>query len=242
MDAGHTALPEETNIYGFLRRPSLVDFPGHIAAVFFTSGCNFSCGYCHNAPMMGSREAGLSALEVDAAVRRFREHDWINGVTVTGGEPTLVPHLPDMVRWFRSQGLRVKLDTNGSNPEMLKEMLPYLDYIAMDVKCALESYPEFVLYSNTDAIRRSIDLLVAWDGTAEFRTTVIDSFHTETQMRAIGELIRGAKRYALQPFVPRDNLPDPAMRSMPRTSPDLLQRYAELMRPFAHEVVLRGRQ
>ncbi len=235
-------LPEQTNIYGYLQRPSLVDFPGHIAAVLFTTGCNFSCGYCHNAPLMGKREAGLTSDELTRAVIRFKQHDWIDGVTISGGEPTLVEHLPALVMWLKEQGLKVKLDTNGSNPDMLETLLDTLDYVAMDIKCALSSYPEFVSYHHTDRIERSAALLKTWDKPYEFRTTILDSFHTDEQMRGIGELIRGAYQYTLQPFVPRDNLPDPAMRTMKRTSPDLLQQFAKDMQPYADKVVIKGRQ
>ncbi|MCF7933499.1 MAG: anaerobic ribonucleoside-triphosphate reductase activating protein [Spirochaetia bacterium] len=234
-------LPEATQIYGFLQRPSLVDFPGSISAVLFTSGCNFSCGYCHNAPLMGSREAGLSADELRMAIDRFRKKDWIDGVTITGGEPTLVPHLPQLVTWFKDQGLRVKLDTNGSHPDMLEGLLDQLDYVAMDVKCALEHYRSFVSYGQSERIRGSVDLLKAGNTAYEFRTTVLASFHTRSEMLSIGKLIEGAACYTLQPFVPRDNLPDPALRTLPRTSPDLLKEYAQLMHPYARTIKIAGR-
>lgn len=233
-------LPEKTGIYGYLQRPSLVDFPGQLAMVCFTAGCNFSCGYCHNAPLMGQRAAGLSAAELQSALLRFRKKDWITGVTVTGGEPTLLEQLPALIRWLKGSGLKVKLDTNGSHPAMLEELLPYVDYIAMDVKCALEDYPSFVQYHDNGSISRSIDLLRDWDGEYEFRTTILEAFHDEAQMLRIGEMIRGARRYTLQPFVPRENLPDPAMRSMKRTSPDLLSSYADLLRTFVEQVQIKG--
>ncbi len=233
-------LPLETGIYGYLQKPSLVDYPGHITAVYFTSGCNFRCGYCHNAPLLGKRTAGLSAEELKATVKRFKTKDWINGVTVSGGEPTLLEHLPQLIRWFKDQNLEVKLDTNGSNPQMLKGLLPDLDYVAMDIKCALESYPDFVSYHRTDNIQQSVDLLLEWEGHAEFRTTVLEDFHTADQMERIMELIEGADTYTLQPFVPRDNLPDPEMRTKKRTSPDLLHRYAQMMAPCARTVTIKG--
>ncbi len=233
-------LPERTGVYGYLQRPSLVDYPGHIAAVYFTSGCNFTCGYCHNAPLLGERTAGLSLGELKETVERFKVRDWINGVTITGGEPSLLPHLPALVSWFKEQNLDVKLDTNGSNPRLLKRMLPYLDYVAMDIKCALSSYPTFVSYNKTENIQASVDILKEWNGISEFRTTILEEFHSEEQMRQIIELIDGVALYTLQPFVPRDNLPDVSMRTMNRTSPDLLKSYAQMLAPHAGQVTIKG--
>ncbi len=232
------SMPEQTGVYGFLQKPSLVDYPGHIAAVYFTSGCNIICGY--NAPLLGKRTAGLTLEELKKTVDKFKLKDWINGVTITGGEPTLLPHLPALVRWFKDQGLEVKLDTNGSHPEMLEKMLPSLDYIAMDIKCSLSSYPEFVSYHKVENIQASVDLLKGWEGKAEFRTTVLEDFHTEEQMKEIMKLIEGADTYTLQPFVPRDNLPDLSMRAMNRTSPDLLKHYAQMMAPCVGQVTIKG--
>lgn len=234
-------LPEETGVYGYLQKPSLVDFPSHISGVFFTAGCNFSCGYCHNAPLMGTRSSGLSAQEFAQAVEKMKRSDWISGVTISGGEPTLLEHLPQIVRWLRQQGLAVKLDTNGSNPRMLEELLDELDYVAMDIKCAPESYGEFVGYQRSDRIIESVRLLSTWKGTSELRTTVVASFHDTEQMLSIGNLIEGCELYTLQPFVPRDNLPDVQLRSEPRTPAGLLDEYARLLEPYAKRVEIKGR-
>lgn len=234
-------IPEQTPIFGFLQRPSLVDFPGKIAGVFFTSGCNFSCGYCHNAPLLGIKKQGLNREVLAKTVRKFRETDWISGVTITGGEPTLCPDIPIIISWLKSLGLAVKLDTNGSNPAMLKELLPCVDYIAMDIKCGLSSYPSFMDFHKTDDIAASVKLIKAHAGNYEFRTTIIEKIHTEDEMHKIGSLINGAKRYTLQPFLPREDLPGKEYRTMKRTSPDLLSHYRELMTPYAEKIVWKGK-
>ena len=234
-------IPEHTSLFGFLQRPSLVDFPGKISAVFFTSGCNFTCGYCHNAPLLGVKKQGLTKEAFAKAVHKFRETDWISGVTITGGEPTLCPDIPLIISWLKSQGLAVKLDTNGSNPTMLKKLLPSVDYIAMDIKCGLSAYPAFVDYKNTDAIAASVELIKNHAANYEFRTTIIETFHSDEEMHKIGSLIQGAKRYTLQPFLPREDLPGKEYRTMKRTSPDLLSWYRDLMAPYAETINWKGK-
>ncbi len=234
-------IPEQTPIFGFLQKPSLVDFPGKIAAVFFTSGCNFSCGYCHNAPLLGIKKQGLNREVLAKSVRKFRETDWISGVTITGGEPTLCPDIPIIISWLKSLGLAVKLDTNGSNPAMLKELLPLVDYIAMDIKCSLPAYPDFVGYNKIDNISTSVELIKSLALDYEFRTTIIETIHSEDEMHKIGALINGANRYTLQPFLPREDLPGKEYRTMKRTLPDLLSQYQDLMAQYAQKVVWKGK-
>ncbi|MBC8452486.1 MAG: anaerobic ribonucleoside-triphosphate reductase activating protein [Spirochaetes bacterium] len=234
-------IPEQTPLYGFLQKPSLVDFPGKIAAVFFTSGCNFTCGYCHNAQLLGTKKQGLKKDVFTKALHKFREKDWISGVTITGGEPTLCRDIPVIISWLKSLGLAVKFDTNGSNPAMLKDLLPVVDYIAMDIKCGLSSYPEFAGFHTIDTIAASVELIKTYAVNYEFRTTIIEKFHTEEEMHKIGALINGAKCYTLQPFLPREDLPGKEYRTMKRTSPDLLSRYQKLMTQYAENIVWKGK-
>ena len=235
-----TNVPDQTSVYGFLQRPSMVDFPGHLAAVFFTSGCNFACGFCHNAGLLQRKRAGITADRLRQVTRDFRAKDWVDGVVITGGEPTLCEDLPALVDFFKGEGLAVKLDTNGSHPERLPSLLESVDAVAMDIKCSLESYPALAAFRDTDRIRESVRAILASTCVHEFRTTVIESFHTDEEMRAVGELIDGAQTYTLQPFVPREDLPDPALRSEPRTSPSRLQALHTLMQPYAQTVAVKG--
>lgn len=218
----------------------MVDYPGHFAAVFFTSGCNFSCGFCHNASLMGTKQAGLSWDHLEAACAKFRK-DWTNGVVITGGEPTCTDDLIKLIRFFKDRfGFAVKLDTNGSNPARLAECLPHVDYIAMDVKTGLSGYAELVRFSDTDKIQQSIDLIKAQAKNYEFRTTVIETVHTDEQMDEVAEIIAGSRRFALQAFIPRDELPDSAYRSVPRTTSARLHELKERMAGCADEILLRG--
>jgi pyruvate formate lyase activating enzyme len=225
-------------VYGILKNPSLVDFPGHLARVFFLSGCNFACDFCHNADLATPRP-GLPwrrILEVLAQDRR----QWVDGVVISGGEPTLAPELPELIDHIRASGYAVKLDTNGSRPDVLALLFDRLDYVAMDLKCPIEEYPSFVGFNRPDQVRASIELVRSRARDYEFRTTVLADYHTEVRIRTMAESIREARRYVLQPFLPRDDLPGERRRTAPRTPPDLILKLAEIARPFVKAVTVRG--
>lgn len=224
------SLDEPSVIHGILRQPSLVDYPGQLGVLMFTSGCNFRCGFCHNVDLLDHFDARTYSFRVlHEKLVKYRE-EWVQAVTVTGGEPTLHAKLPETIRFLKDEGFLVKLDTNGCNPLMIKELLPFVDYFALDLKCALEHYPDFVKYSQTDRIRDSFRLVIENAKDYEFRTTVLENFHTDAEILAAAEDIRGAKRWLFQPFVPHENLPDEALRTLPRTRPSVLEHLAAVAR------------
>ena len=223
-----------------LQNASMIDFPGHLAAVFFVSGCNFRCGFCHNFTAMSVRKPGFSWERLDALCARFKR-DWSDGAVVTGGEPTLDPHLREFLVFLRERGFAIKLDTNGSRPEVLEPLLDLVDYVAMDIKGSPDQYPELTGFADVARIRDSVQLLKTRVPKHEFRTTVLEPVHTEDAMHDIGRLIDGAALYVLQPMVPREDLPDSRWRSAPRTHPDRLRELADLMKPFASQVTVRDR-
>lgn len=222
-----------------MRNPSLVDFPGRMAAVFFVTGCNFRCGFCHNAPLLGTVKEGYSWDHLDALCRQFRRQ-WVKAVVLTGGEPSLAANLVDTLRFFRERGFEVKLDTNGSRPGVLAHVLSLVSFVAMDVKCSLPRYADFVGFADSGAIRDSIRLLLGSTTPYEFRTTLIEAVHTDGEMCAIGETVRGATCFAVQPFIPRDDLPEPRLRVTPRTRPQVLRHAADILRPYVCRVEVRG--
>jgi pyruvate formate lyase activating enzyme len=230
---------EPSSVYAYLEKPSMVDYPGHFAAIFFVSGCNFTCGFCHNADLMGKKQAGLSFEKLEAACQKFKAN-WVNAVVVTGGEPTLAPDLPELLQFFKSFGFAVKLDTNGSNPQMLEKCLPLVDYVAMDIKAGFSLYPDFVGFSKIETIQKSIALLQEKAKDYEFRTTIIESIHTDEQVDEMAQLISGAKRYVLQAFIPREELPGKAYRTMPRTTSARLSSIKNRLKGTAQELVVRG--
>lgn len=183
-------------IIGGLQKTSLLDFPEKIAAIVFTVGCNFRCGYCHN-PELINGEAKIEEVFEFLKTRQGK----LDGVVITGGEPCLQKDLPEFIKQVKELGFAVKLDTNGSFPEMLEKVLPDLDYVAMDIKAPLEKYSQIVNVDvDTSKILKSIEVLKNGGVDYEFRTTVVKSQLSFEDFEKIGQLIQGAPRYYLQRF------------------------------------------
>lgn len=198
------------NIGGF-RRSSSTDYSGHTAAVIFAQGCNWRCPYCHGVSLVATRHSCplLKEEQIFAYLQRRKEK--ITAVVITGGEPTLQPDLAGFLSRLRQLDLRLKLDTNGSQPEVLRAILSHglLDAIAMDVKAPLANYSQTVgTRTDLEAIRNSLWLVKNSGIEHEFRTTVVPGLHTVQELREIGFLVQGAKRYVLQEFLPHQTLRD----------------------------------
>jgi len=226
-------------VYAWLRNPSMVDYPGHLAAVFFTAGCNLACGFCHNAELMGKPREGVAWEKLDEACQRFAD-DWVAAAVITGGEPTLSAQLPALLRFLKQRGWRVKLDTNGSNPDLLAECLPLLDYVAMDLKTDFDGYPALTGYGDTAALQRSMALIMGQARDYEFRTTLIGGVHDADTLVAMVPLVEGAKRYVLQPFIPSETLPAARFRTLPRTPAGAMETAAAVFAGHVGELIVRG--
>lgn len=186
-----------------LQKTTFIDFPEKIACIVFTQGCNFKCGYCHNPELFENKEPTLSVSAFfDFLSKRKGKLD---GVVITGGEPTLQKDLKEFVKQIKDLGFAVKLDTNGTNPEILKELVHenLLNYVAMDIKAPLEKYKNIVNVDfDTKKIKNSIDFIMSCGIDYEFRTTVLKSQLSLEDFEEIGNLIKGAKKYYLQEFIP----------------------------------------
>ena len=231
------------NIAG-LQKMTLLDFPGRVACTVFLPGCNFRCPYCHNSQLLTGDSAGGMTTEALLAFLKGRQ-DLLDGVCITGGEPTLFPELPGLLAQIRELGFAVKLDTNGSRPKILKQVLPLVDYVAMDVKSSPEGYPAAVGLAVPDLgdIEESLRLLMSGETPYELRTTLVRELHDETVMTHMGQwlyqLNGGDKiqKIFLQPFVNRDTVPDQNLHP-PETAQ--LTHFVELLSTFAHHVSIRG--
>jgi len=190
-----------------LQRVTLLDFPGKVACTVFTVGCNFRCPFCHNASLVTKESSSdttgdLSTEDFFAflAIRRGK----LDGVCVSGGEPLLQPDIRAFIVRIREMGFAVKLDTNGSFPEVLAGLLAegLLDYVAMDIKSSPEHYAAAVGLASApiDRIGQSVQILLSSGVPFEFRTTVVDELHSVEDFRRIGEWIDGAPRYYLQEY------------------------------------------
>ena len=191
------------NIKG-LQKLTLLDFPGKVACTVFLGGCNMRCPFCHNAPLvLGYGGEDISEEEFFSFLEKRRGR--LEGVCISGGEPTLSPALPEFIRRIRSLGYAVKLDTNGLSPDMLEGLLRegLVDYIAMDIKSSREGYAKASGVPDVDLtkIEKSAALLMKSDTPYEFRTTVVRELHDEGDMVRIGEWLSGAKNYFLQSFL-----------------------------------------
>lgn len=218
---------------------SLSDFPGRLAATVFTVGCNFACPYCHN-PELVTATGDTPHLSEEAFFAFLgRRRGKLNGVCITGGEPTLHADLPAFVDRIRALGYEVKLDTNGSNPEMLGHLLETrsLDYVAMDVKTTPSGYGKMTgnLYALTLA-EASIRLLAESDTVHEYRTTVLPYLFSEADLDEIAGMLTAGSRYVIQNFVATKTL-DPDLVHARGFDPGELDTIADHMRlhyPLLH--------
>lgn len=186
---------------GGLQKYSLIDYPPLISCVVFTAGCNFHCPYCHNPELVapGGTDQMLTGKEIISFLDRRKK--FLDGVVISGGEPTLQPDLVDLCSEIKSIGLSLKIDTNGSRPGVIKDLIKrgLPDYIAMDVKTSPENYP-FLLTDSVEpsAISESISIILDSGISHEFRTTCVKPFTDEPIIRKIAGLIRGADLHAIQ--------------------------------------------
>lgn len=188
---------------GGLQRSSLIDYPGKVCAIVFTVGCNFHCPYCHNPELVDETAEEISEEDFF----RFLESrkGLLDAVSITGGEPTLHNDLVIFIHRIKQMGFLVKLDSNGTNPEVLRSLIDHklVDYVAMDIKSPLPKYSETVARPvDLEHIKESINLLREGKVAYEFRTTVVKALLPPEDFPSIGELINGADVYYLQKFIP----------------------------------------
>jgi len=204
-------------IKGFLEA-SFVDWPGRICSVIFFPQCNFRCRYCHNADLV-LRPDALEDIGFDSIIKRLSDlKGWIDGVCVSGGEPTLHASLPKVFSALKKEGFLTKLDTNGSNPEALHSLIEegLVDYVAMDVKSSLDetSYCKIIQTSNMlESVKKSIRLLLKGVVQYEFRFTVLPSYHCPEDIYNLAVELNGAERLRIQNFNPSQTL-DPSLKTL----------------------------
>lgn len=197
---------------GGIQKISLVDYPGVIASTIFTKGCNFRCGYCHNPELLFGK---VEQIPVDEVLTYLKDSKGkkIDGVCICGGEPTIHSDLPDFIKKIKEMGLKVKLDTNGSHPEILKKC--EVDYVAMDVKTSFDRYHEICWIKNIEGkIKESIDYLIDQNKfDYEFRTTLVPELVGPEELKVIGLKLKDSKRWFLQNFSNKKTL-DPSFEKL----------------------------
>lgn len=218
---------------------SLLDYEEKTACVLFSKHCNFRCPFCHN---------GLTVLESEdftswEIIKTYlnKRKGLIDAVVVSGGEPTLLDDLYEKVKEIKEMGYLVKLDTNGTNPEMLKKLVNdgLIDYVAMDIKNSKARYKETVGVDkiNFENIEESIKFLCKTPVNYEFRTTLVNEFHDLESIKEMGELIKGSKKLYLQKFVEREGCIKKGLHEVPK---EVAEEFVKILSTQVEEVKLRG--
>lgn len=207
-----------------LQKTTLIDFPGRLAATIFLGGCNLKCPWCYSRELVLPEEIKKQPKISEKDLFDFLEQrkGLLEGVVICGGEPTMHKELPSFIKKIKSLGFLVKLDTNGSNPEILKDLLGQVDYVAMDVKLPKERYRE-ILGVDAKNIEASIKILKEGKTDYEFRTTVVPTIHTKKDIIEIAKWLSPAKRYYLQNFRPEKTIDPEFEKKKPYLDKELLE-------------------
>lgn len=231
-------------IVGFIKT-SFMDWDGKIASVIFLPGCTFRCPFCYNSEMVIATEK-LEGLPWEPIKDYFVENkDFLDGVCITGGEPTLTPELQKLCKEIKELGLEVKLDSNGTNPEVLKRLIneKLIDFIAMDIKAPFEKYSASCGINDKkliDAVKQSVQIIMSSGIDYEFRTTVVPTIHTFEDMQKISEQIKGAKKYVIQNFLQEKTL-EPEMQKQKPFSREEINKFVEIAKQNIKNVIFRGK-
>ncbi|MEM0475383.1 MAG: anaerobic ribonucleoside-triphosphate reductase activating protein [Candidatus Norongarragalinales archaeon] len=221
---------------------SLIEYPGKVSAVVFLNHCNFRCPYCQNASLALGTETAHSIPREHVLEFLKSRKKWLDGVAITGGEPTLASELPDFIKEIKALGLAVELETNGSNPEMLEELTKnrLVDYYAMDYKAPLDDYNRVCgIAIDKNKVKESAELIMREALDYEFRCTVVPGLFDERSALRIAQELKGARRFFLQQFQARNCL-DASFNKLAAFPPQRLHEFAAIMRPFIREVGIRG--
>jgi len=239
-----------------LNKLTLLDYPGHMACLIFTGACNYRCPFCHNASLVlnPNSQPAISEEEIFAFLQSRK--GILEGVCISGGEPTLQADLPEFIRKIRALGYHVKLDTNGSRPGILKALLDegLLDYVSMDIKNAPKKYLTTIGISEepqdealpcfnnliTDSVRQSAELLMQSSIPYEFRTTVVKELHSEEDLLTIGKWLNGARAYYLQSFRDSETLVGAVPGQFHAYEPEQMRAFRNLLQPYFETVETRG--
>ena len=227
-------------IFG-LEKLSLVDYDGFVSATVFTGTCNFKCGFCHNSPLVLGAHELEQIPEEDVLSYLEKRKGILEGVCVTGGEPTLQKDLPAFLEKLKKIGYSVKLDTNGTNPDLVKTLNEngLCDYFAMDIKNDRENYASIIGFDKYDTkkVEKTVEYFLSGKADYELRTTLIKEYHKKDNIVKIGEWIKGAKKYFLQKFKASDSCITLGLNEI---DTDTAKEYQTTLSKYINNVSLRG--
>jgi len=199
-----------------MQKLTLLDYPGHMACIIFTKGCNFNCSFCQNSGLICNTQDEEYIKETEVLEYLEKRKKVLDGLVISGGEPTLQKDLKEFIKKVKGIGLKVKLDTNGYNPKFLQELLDenLLDYVAMDVKADMKNNPQVIGKGIIiERIKESINILIDSSIDYEFRTTIIKGIHDVDKIKEILELIGPKSKYYIQNFKLSENVIDKTLQS-----------------------------
>ena len=223
-----------------INKLSLLDYPGKVAAILYIDKCNFRCEYCHNWNTLIAANDNEDLIFNDILSFLKKRVGILDGVVISGGEPTLMPNLEEKIREIKELGYSIKLDTNGTHPEVIKDLVSkgLIDYIAMDIKSSLDDYHRFC---NNDSliekVKESIELLKSGIVDYEFRMTLIDEYHSLEVINKVKDTLKGSKRLYLQQFKVSDGVINKDLHAVDE---GLANKFVEILSQSVETVELRG--
>jgi len=234
---------------GGLQKFSLLDYPGHLAAIVFIEGCNFRCPFCYNPMLVWPRVSKLpyqkdrpQISKDDLFVFLKKRKGKLEAVVITGGEPTMSKDLPQLIKKIKDMGYLIKLDTNGTNPDMLALLIKnnLFDYVAMDIKASENKYSQATgVRADLSRIKKSIKILIDGNLAYEFRTTVVPGLIDKDDIKKMGEMIRGAEKWYIQQFQNNTELVDQSFKKTKPYSRKELKKMVDLGKKYVRQCFLR---
>ena len=223
-----------------INKLSLLDYPGKVSAILYVDVCNFCCEYCHNWNTLIAPKDNEDLIFNDILSFLKKRIGVLDGVVISGGEPTLMPNLEEKIKKIKELGYAVKLDTNGTNPEVVEHLISagLIDYVAMDIKSSLDDYHRFVKADSLIAnVAKTIELLKSNKVDYEFRITLIEEYHSKEVIEKIAALLNGAKRFYLQQFKVSDGVLN---KNLHPVDEGVANSYVKILSQYIDEVELRG--
>ncbi len=230
--------------FAYIQKTSLVDYPENICSTVFTIGCNFKCPFCYNKSLVISEEFPRNTLTEEQVLSTLiKRKRFVSAVCITGGEPTLHNELYGFIKALKNEGFLVKLDSNGTNPDMIRKLLDekLVDYVAIDIKNSPDNYNRA---TNVDIdisnIKQTLNLLNTSNIKYELRTTVVPSIHTIEDMEEIGRWTGGGEKFSIQSFKQTDTLIDPSLENIAPFSQQELKKFKEIAEKYFKKVELKN--
>ncbi len=226
---------------GGIQKTSLIDYPDRVCAVFFASGCNFRCPYCYNPEIVFNKTKLIQEKYIKSFLKKRK--NYLDAILLSGGEITIQPDFVDFVKKIKSYGYLIGIETNGSNPDAIKELIDnkLIDFIAMDIKSDLETYEKAAgVKPDKEKIKKSVELIKNSNINYEFRTTIVPELFDEETAIKIGKWLKKSKRYVLQQFRNEKEMIDKSFKGKKPYSVDKLKKFKKILEPYIEDVKITG--